>query len=102
MSAYMLAFVRFKDFEAYSREYLPHAHAIVTRYGGQAVAVSENVIPLEGALPGGRAVIVEFPTMEAAKAFYDDPEYQPLKAIRQRYCDSDAVIFDKGFEPMAN
>ena len=30
-----------------------------------------------------RLVIIRFPDAAAAKAFADDPDYQPLKAIRQ-------------------
>ncbi len=40
MTAYILAFVRFDDIDGYSREYLPAAHAIVTRHGGKPVVVS--------------------------------------------------------------
>ena len=99
MSAYMLAFVRIQNLDAYNTEYLAHAHAIITRHGGQALAVSDNITVLEGEMPKGKLVIVEFPSMAHAEAFYADPEYQPLIAIRQKYTQSDAAIFEKGFNP---
>lgn len=101
MSAYLMAFVRVKDFEAYSREYTPFAFPLVEKHGGQPLVMTENVDLLEGALPEGRLVIVEFPSLANAKSFYSDPDYQPLIKVRQQYCDSDAVIFDKGFVPSA-
>lgn len=48
----------------------------------------------------GRLVIVEFPSREHAEAFYADPDYQPLIKVRQKLSQSDAAIFDKGFEPI--
>lgn len=101
MSAYMMAFVRINDFEAYNREYAPLAFPLVEKHGGQPLVMTENVHPLEGTLPEGRLVIVEFPSLENAKAFYADPDYQPLIKVRQQYSDSEAVIFDKGFDPSA-
>jgi len=97
MSAYMVTFVRFKDLEAYNKEYIQAAHAILTSHGGKALAVSDDVEVIEGELPKGRMVIVEFPSMEHAKAFYNDPEYQPYKKIRQKYTECDSGIIEKGF-----
>ncbi len=51
MTAYIIAFVRFQDLEAYNREYLAAAHPIVTRHGGTALVVSENIRVLEGTFP---------------------------------------------------
>jgi len=99
MSAYIMAFVRTKDLEGYNREYAPLAFPLVMKHGGQPVAMTDNVETLEGKVPAGRLAILEFPTLKKAKEFYADPEYQPLIKVRQKYSDSDAVIFDKGFDP---
>ena len=96
MSAYLLAFVRTHNEEAMNRDYMMQAHAIVSKHGGKALVVNENVRAIEGKLPEGRMVIVEFPSMENAEAFYADPDYQPLIETRKMYSDSDAIIFDKG------
>jgi len=37
----------------------------------------------EGEWPGPRTVILEFPTLARALAWYDSPEYKPLRPIRQ-------------------
>ena len=95
--AYMVAFVRVNDFETYNREYLEKATPLIIKYGGVPIAVSENPITLEGKLPEGKLVIVEFPSMQAAKAFYNDPEYQPLKEARKKVSSSDAVLLERGF-----
>ena len=96
MKAYMMAFVRVEDMETYKTEYLEKAPKIMARYGGVPVAMSENPTTIEGSLPEGKLVIVEFPSEQAANDFYNDPEYQPLIEIRNKVSSSDAVIFEKG------
>ena len=97
MKAYMLAFVRVNDLEVFNREYIEKAVPIVQRHGGVTVAVDENPETIEGTVPGGRTVIVEFPSKQAALDFYHDPEYQPIKAWRKQVSESDSIIFEKGF-----
>ena len=97
MKAYMLAFVRVNDLETFNREYIEKAVPIVERHGGVTVAVDENPSTIEGNVPGGRVVIVEFDSKQAAHDFYNDPEYQPIKAWRQQVSESDSIIFEKGF-----
>lgn len=97
MKAYMLAFVRVNDLETFNREYIAKAVPIVERHGGQTVGVDESPTTIEGTVPGGRVVVVEFPSKEAAHNFYNDPEYQPIKTWRQSCSESDSIIFEKGF-----
>ena len=49
---------------------------------------------LEGAwnLPG--TVILRFPSVKAAQAWYDDPEYLQLAEIRHRAADANLAIVD--------
>lgn len=97
MKAYMLAFVRVNDLETFNRKYIEKAVPIVQRHGGVTVGVDENPTTIEGNVPEGRVVVVEFPTKQAAHDFYNDPEYQPLKEWRKQCSDSDSIIFEKGF-----
>ena len=95
--AYLMAFVRVQDFDTYNKEYLEKATPIIMRHGGKPIAVSENPTLIEGKLPKGKLVIVEFPSMKAAEGFYNDPEYQPLIKVRNRVSKSDAMLFERGF-----
>jgi len=97
MSAYIMAFVRIENIEAYYRDYAALAAPIVEKHGGSPIIRTENIQTIEGALPQGTLAMLEFPTIEQAQAFYNDPDYQPLAKIRQKYSSSDAIIFDKGF-----
>ena len=51
----------------------------------------------EGAPPTG-VIVLEFPTMEDAKAWYYSPEYQAAAEHRKRAADYRAV-FVEGFKP---
>ncbi|WP_414932746.1 DUF1330 domain-containing protein [Vibrio europaeus] len=97
MPAYMLTFVRVHDHESHQKHYLPNAPAILQKHGGKALAVTEEIDVREGVMPQGRVILVEFPSKQAAEAFYNDPDYQPLKKLRSALLDADMAIFDSGF-----
>lgn len=95
--AYMVAFVRVENQETFNKVYLEKAVKIVAKYGGVTIAVADNPPSIEGTLPKGRLVILEFPSMEHAESFYNDPEYQPLKMARMQISQSDSTLFERGF-----
>ena len=43
---------------------------------------------------GQRTVVIEFDSYEAAKAAYDDPEYQVVAEIRRRTADSMIMLVE--------
>ena len=49
---------------------------------------------LQAAADPTRLAILRFPTLEAMQALHDDPEYQPLKALRQRVTKTDFVVVE--------
>ena len=50
---------------------------------------------VEGTTPAGRVmVVVEFPSLEAARAWYNDPEYAPLIKLRQTGSEAEIVLVD--------
>jgi uncharacterized protein (DUF1330 family) len=91
MPAYMVFEVTFAD-RAWRKDYVPPTLELIAKHGGR---------PLAGATPekleGDRAaptmvVILEFPTVEAAKAWHRDPDYQPLAALRLRHAPSEGLL----------
>lgn len=55
---------------------------LIAQYGGKPVARGDVEV-LEGA-PNGRTVVMfEFPTMEHLRAFWNSPEYVPIKKLRE-------------------
>ena len=83
MTAYVIADIEVLDragYEAY-RQQVP---ATIAAYGGRYLARGGATEVLEGSWSPRRCVILEFPSMAQLKAWWDSPEYQPLRAIRER------------------
>ncbi len=82
MPAYLVARIRVTDPEKY-RDYMALSPAAIEKHGGRFLARGGEVVTLEGEPEERRVVIVEFPSLEAARAFYDSPEYREARAARE-------------------
>ena len=94
MSAYVILDIDVTNPEGY-KEYIRLAPAAVTHYGGRYLARGGRVEVLEGDQePGGRTIVIEFPTFEDAQRWYSSPEYCTAKGVRQSCARADLVIVD--------
>jgi len=82
VSAYLMVRVEVTDPERY-REYMKLTPAAIAQYGGRFLVRGGEAVTLEGDEQPGRLVLVEFPSLERARAFYDSPEYQAAKKLRE-------------------
>ena len=82
MSAYLVCTVRVDDPETY-KLYTARTPALIEKHGGRFLVRGGPVETLEGPPFGERLVVVEFPSMEAARALYESPEYREAMAFRQ-------------------
>lgn len=66
---------------------------MVAKHGGKYLVRGRAKEWLEGTgqLPSG-IVVLEFPSMAQAKAWYNDPAYAPLIKLRQKGSDLDFVL----------
>src|SRR3546814_5401141 len=72
-------------------KYAEQVPDILSRYGAKVLARGGKFHIAEGSDRFNRFVVVEFPTMEAAIACYESPEYQDRKRTRlnsSHYCAS--------------
>lgn len=96
MPAYLIARVHLRD-PSYIEEYRSTTGPLIEKHGGRslagAVRGNDSLESLEGdaSLPAAM-FIIEFASMETARAFYSDPEYAPMIALRQSGADSDIVL----------
>jgi uncharacterized protein (DUF1330 family) len=93
MPAYVVANVRVEDPERYA-EYVAQVPATIERYGGRFLARAGRAERLEGAVEPARFVVLEFPSYEAAKAWYESDEYRPLLELRQQTSTGDLILTD--------
>jgi uncharacterized protein (DUF1330 family) len=93
MSAYVIVEIEVTDPTGYD-EYKKLAPAAVALYGGKYVARGGKNETLEGDWQPNRLVILEFPSMEQAKAWLNSPEYAPARAMRHQYAKSKMVVVE--------
>jgi len=82
MKAYLVGFFKITDPKKYHAEYVMPVLGLIAKHGGKPLIVADEFTTKEGQLPEGRLVVIEFPNMQSAEAFYSDPEYLPIKPVR--------------------
>ena len=82
MPAYIIANIEVTDPEGY-KAYTELTPAIIEAHGGKFLVRGGPVVTLEGAQDTRRLVVLEFPSVAAAQAFYDSEAYSAAKALRE-------------------
>ena len=82
MPAYVLAEIEVTNPEGY-KGYTAVVGESIRKYGGRFLVRGGAVEGLEGEWPARRRVILEFASLEAAKTWWDSPEYAKPKALRR-------------------
>ena len=82
MPAFVIANVTIQDPARYE-DYKRMVPATLVPFGGRFVARGGRVDVLEGDWRPGRLVILEFPSVERARAWWNSPEYAEARALRQ-------------------
>jgi uncharacterized protein (DUF1330 family) len=93
MKGYVIANVSVADMAAYE-SYRDQVPPVIERYGGRYLVRGGAVEVREGDPSIERLVILEFPSVEAARTFYDSPEYQTILPIRLDTANSTLVIVE--------
>lgn len=81
-SAYILADVTVTNPEQYE-EYKKWSSAAMQAHGAEVCVRGGAVEVLEGDWSPARLVLLKFPSVQAARAFNDSPEYGRARAARQ-------------------
>lgn len=81
MAAYMLVQGTISDEKRYG-EYRQAVVPLIEAFGGKHVR-GGTVELLEGQRDERRIALFEFPSMEAIRAFWNSPEYGPIKELRR-------------------
>lgn len=91
----MSAYVIFNYLQVYNEErileYRKQAHPTVAEYGGRVKVRPGELQVLEGAA-SRYMIITEFDDVTAARNWYDSPEYQLARKIRETAADVQVII----------
>ena len=96
MPVYVVNAYDIHDFETF-KEYPPQVAKLLVKFDAKVLAMDMAPKVLEG-IPKTMNAIVEFPSEEAARKFYDDPEYQSFIHLRHNSTSNCTMILLKQFE----
>ena len=93
MPAYIIVQIDIKDPGTYER-YKVLAPPSIKAYNGKYIARGGRTETLEGSWAPSRLVLLEFPDMDAARAWANSPEYAEAKALRQSAADAEMLLVE--------
>lgn len=93
MAGYIIADVDIHDLDKY-RDYRRMTGPTLEKYGGRPLVVGGPLESLEGNWAPKRMVVLEFPSVEQAKAWWASEDYREAKELRQRIGFTNMVVVD--------
>jgi uncharacterized protein (DUF1330 family) len=100
MPAYMIVTAKIADRDAFISGYGMAAAKLVEQFGGKYVLRGPGAELLEGDFGDGASMVIsEWPDREAAKTFWNSPEYAEAKKLREGVADCQVLLIDG---PMIN
>jgi len=93
LAVYFIVDVTIDNPQSYA-EYSKQVGPMVARYGGRFLVRGGTTSTIEGDWQPQRLVMLRFPDRGAIRAFMEDADYAPLKALRQRVASTDLVAVD--------
>ena len=93
MPAYVVVDIEVTNPSLYQR-YKDLAGAAVAKHGGKYLARGGATTVLEGSWQPKRLVVLEFPSVEKAKAWWASTDYKEAKELRQQSAKTEMVIVE--------
>lgn len=93
MTAYMIARVDV-DNPALLKDYMAATPPIIEKYRGKFIARGGTSMTFEGPQESRRLVVIEFPSLADAEAFYHSPEYTLARQLRHGIANVEFVVVE--------
>ena len=91
MSAYLVAQIQVENPEVY-QQYADGFRPTIQPYDGEVLAADNKGEVLEGKWVFPRTVILKFPSIDQAKAWYNSPEYKELVELRHQASKGNVIL----------
>ncbi len=75
-------------------EYAKSSPDVIAKYGGRFLARAGRTVTLEGPAARSRVVIIEYPSFERAQAWFNSPEYQQIKTLRDGAASAQFIVVE--------
>ena len=99
MPAYIIVNIEVTDPAGFER-YRAAVPPVIAAHGGRYLVRGGDLHVMEGAPDWKRLVVLEFPSLDAARAFYASADYAPLLALRLASSRNEMVMVE-GHAPPA-
>jgi uncharacterized protein (DUF1330 family) len=96
MACYVIAEVEITDPGGFE-EYRQRVPATIAKHGGKYLVRGGATETAEGDWKPARLIVLEFPSLASARAWYASPDYAPLIPLRERSART-KLIFAEGIE----
>ena len=93
MSAYIIVEVKITNVTEYE-EYKKLTPASLLAFDGKFIVRGGSAETLEGDCNPGRIVVLEFPTVDHAKKWWNSAQYAEVKIIRQRSANTQMILVE--------
>ncbi len=93
MTAFLVSDVSVRDADAF-QTYRTRAAASIMQHGGRYLARGGQIERLEGTWKPRNIIIVEFPSIEQARAWYRSPEYAFALEMRDKALSRNLILVD--------
>ncbi|MET9964068.1 DUF1330 domain-containing protein [Streptomyces sp. NPDC006326] len=93
MTAYAIGHIRPETMNEDILRYIEEIQSTMDPFEGRFLVHGAKVEVLEGAFPGDM-VIIAFPDMERARAWYASPAYQEILPLRTRHVPADILLVE--------
>ena len=91
MGAFMFIQANITDPEKFM-EYAKRAPTLIAEHGGRYRCMRGAVEQLEGKSDNRKIVVSEWPSMDAARTFWNSPAYEELKKLREGAAEIDVYL----------
>lgn len=95
MPAYMIVTAKISDRDKFIQGYGMAAGKLVTQFGGRYVLRGPGAELLEGDFGDGASMVIsEWPDKETVHRFWNSPEYQEAKKLREGIADCQVLLIE--------
>ncbi len=95
MPAYMIVTAQIEDRDAFISGYGAAAGSLVEKFGGEYVLRGPGAELLEGNFGDGASMVIsEWPDKEAARKFWNSPEYAEARKLREGIADVQVLLIE--------
>jgi len=89
---YLIAHIRVSDKDAFE-EFKQLSGAAIKAHNGNVLVRNPAPDHREGAAQG-LAIVIEFESLDAARAFYDSDAYSEARAVREKISETDLILVE--------